>query len=130
MAWWYIALFLAYSIDPEFCKSLTANFSDKSSHFNLPNTLLKFINSNPLSLAWIAINVILPCTISEPAGFPRVFVSPVISIKSSINWKHNPRFKPHFAIFFTISVLASESIAPVLAHVSNIALVFPAIIAI
>ena len=65
---------------------------------------------------------------SEPAGFPRVSVSPVMSIRSSISWKQRPILSPQSAIDCTTWSLAPESLAPVIAQVSNIAEVFPAII--
>ena len=67
--------------------------------------------------------VLFPCSISEPAGFPRVSVSPVISIRSSINWKQSPIFSPHSAMDLTTSC-RTDNFAPVIAQVSNMADVF------
>ena len=71
--------------------------------------------------------VCLPSIISLHAGFPKVSLSPVASMRSSINWKHNPTFSPHSAIVDTTSGEAPDNRAPVRAQVVNIAAVLPLI---
>ena len=114
----WVAIFLSALIFGVFH---TLSLTDLSSQKFLPAFLAGIV------LAWIAISVIFPWMISEPAGFPMVAVSPVMSIKSSINWKQRPRFSPHLDIFSISPELALASKAPVFAHASNIALVFPEI---
>ena len=71
--------------------------------------------------------VLFPLDMSEPEVLPSVAVSDLRSMTSSMIWKQSPSMSPHSDIVSTTSSDAPAMMAPVLAHISNMALVLPSI---